>query len=84
MAREDCQMYQLMREAVVGKRFKDRWGRTYSVRDASIYQGKIFVDYEGEASFRDGIIGFYDCLGDEPLEETKMDDGRLGAIVGTQ
>jgi len=81
MARGDSQMYQLMKESVVGKRFRDRWGRIYRIRDADIYGREVFVDYEGEVSFLCVAIGFHDCLGDEPLGDTKEDDNRLELLA---
>jgi hypothetical protein len=84
MARGDRQMYQLMKEAVVGKRFRDRNDRAYKIREADIHGQEIFVDYDDEPGHAGRIRTFYDCLGDEPLEDTEKNDDQLEVLAETQ
>ena len=78
-------MYQLMEEAVVGERFRDQWGRTYSVQSVDIRGKTIYARYDGDGeSFIHGIIPFYYGLGDEPIDEAGTNDKRLEVMAEPQ
>lgn len=70
MPREQRQMYELMQEAVVNKRFIDKWGSLYTAHSADIHNHTIYATYHDKSPSNG--IDFYHALGDQPIDDNRL------------